>query len=90
MSTYKLVGPQYFNFFALLMAVVGVLFIVVAIFYKEKTHVRDEARTAKRPEVSGCSRPRRPRRGAARSASRRGAAGGVRGGASGRGGARAA
>jgi POT family proton-dependent oligopeptide transporter len=43
-STYKLVGPQYFNFFALIMAAVGVLFIFVAMAYKEKTHLRDEAR----------------------------------------------
>lgn len=46
-STYKLVGPQYFNFFAGLMTIVGLLFIVVAIFYKEKTHLRDEAEPAK-------------------------------------------
>jgi hypothetical protein len=43
-STYKLVGPQYFNFFAGLMALVGLAFIVVAYFYKEKTHLRDEAK----------------------------------------------
>jgi POT family proton-dependent oligopeptide transporter len=42
-ATYKLVGPQYFNFFALVMACVGVLFVFVAMFYKEKTHLRDEA-----------------------------------------------
>lgn len=42
-ATYRLVGPQYFNFFALVMACVGVLFIFVAMFYKEKTHLRDEA-----------------------------------------------
>ena len=41
-STYKLVGPQYFNFFAMMMAGVGVIFIFVAMFYKEKTHVRTE------------------------------------------------
>jgi POT family proton-dependent oligopeptide transporter len=46
-STYKLVGPEYFDFFALLMAIVGALFIVVAIFYKEKTHLRDEGEGAK-------------------------------------------
>jgi POT family proton-dependent oligopeptide transporter len=45
-STYRLVGPQYFHFFAFLMSVVGVLFIVVAVLYKEKTHVRDEAAEA--------------------------------------------
>jgi POT family proton-dependent oligopeptide transporter len=41
-TTYKLVGPQYFNFFAELMAAVGVLFVVYAMFYKERTHVRTE------------------------------------------------
>jgi POT family proton-dependent oligopeptide transporter len=41
-STYKLVGPQYFTFFAMVMAAVGVLFILVAALYKEKTHLRDE------------------------------------------------
>jgi POT family proton-dependent oligopeptide transporter len=40
-ATYRLVGPQYFNFFALVMACVGVLFIFVAMLYKEKTHLRD-------------------------------------------------
>jgi proton-dependent oligopeptide transporter, POT family len=45
-STYKLVGPEYFNFFALVMACVGVLFIFVAYFYKERTHLRDEAKAA--------------------------------------------
>ena len=43
-ATYRLVGPQYFNFFALVMACVGVLFIFVAMLYKEKTHLRDEGR----------------------------------------------
>jgi hypothetical protein len=45
-STYKLVGPQYFNFFAAVMTGMGLLFIVVAIFYKEKTHVREEEAAA--------------------------------------------
>ena len=40
--TYKLVGPQYFDFFAFLMAGVGLLFVFVAMFYREKTHLRDE------------------------------------------------
>jgi hypothetical protein len=40
------VGPQYFNFFAMVMAGVGVLFIFVALVYKEKTHLRDEAKAA--------------------------------------------
>lgn len=46
-STYKLVGPEYFNFFALMMAIVGLLFIVVAVLYKEQTHVRDEGEAKK-------------------------------------------
>jgi POT family proton-dependent oligopeptide transporter len=45
-STYKLVGPQYFNFFALMMAIVGVIYIFFAMFYKEKTHVREEGNAA--------------------------------------------
>ena len=39
-STYKLVGPQYFNFFAYVMAAFGVLFIGVAMVYREQDHVR--------------------------------------------------
>jgi POT family proton-dependent oligopeptide transporter len=39
-STYRLVGPEYFNFFVMVMAGVGVLFIFVAMAYKEQTHVR--------------------------------------------------
>ena len=39
-STYKLVGPQYFNFFAYLMAAFGVVFIGVAMLYREQDHVR--------------------------------------------------
>jgi POT family proton-dependent oligopeptide transporter len=42
-STYKLVGPQYFNFFAMVMAAVGVLFIFFAALYKERTHLRDDS-----------------------------------------------
>jgi POT family proton-dependent oligopeptide transporter len=42
-STYALVGPAYFLFFAKLMAVVAVLFIIVARFYRERTYVRAEA-----------------------------------------------
>ena len=34
-------GPEYFNFFVMVMAGVGVLFIFVAMAYKEKTHVRE-------------------------------------------------
>jgi POT family proton-dependent oligopeptide transporter len=41
-STYKLVGPQYFDFFAEVMAAAGVVFILFAMAYKEKTHVRAE------------------------------------------------
>ncbi len=43
-STYRLVGPEYFNFFAYMMAALGVIFIGVAKLYREKTFVRvDEA-----------------------------------------------
>jgi POT family proton-dependent oligopeptide transporter len=42
-STYALVGPAYFMFFAKLMAAVAVLFIAVAYFYRERTYVRTEA-----------------------------------------------
>jgi POT family proton-dependent oligopeptide transporter len=45
-STYKLVGPEYFNFFAFAMGGVAVLFILVAALYKEKTHLRDEGEAA--------------------------------------------
>jgi len=41
-TTYKLVGPEYFNFFALVMACVGVVFILVAAMYKEQSHLRQE------------------------------------------------
>ena len=41
-STYKLVGPQYFNFFVYLMAATGLLFIFVAMIYREKTYVRED------------------------------------------------
>lgn len=40
-ATYKLVGPEYFNFFALLMCAAGGVFVVVSVFLKEKTHVRE-------------------------------------------------
>ncbi len=42
-STYRLVGPAYFNFFAIIMSVVGVIFIFVARRYKGKVHVRETA-----------------------------------------------
>jgi POT family proton-dependent oligopeptide transporter len=45
-STYKLVGPQYFNFFAEVMAGMAVLFIFVALRYKEKIHVRGQSEPA--------------------------------------------
>lgn len=46
-STYKLVGPMYFLFFAGAATAIAVLFIFVAGFYREKTFVRsDEAATA--------------------------------------------
>jgi POT family proton-dependent oligopeptide transporter len=42
-STYRLVGPQYFVFFTILVSAMGVIFIFVAARYKERTHLRDEA-----------------------------------------------
>ena len=41
-STYKLVGPQYFNFFAYVMAGFGVLFVGVAMLYRGQDHVRKD------------------------------------------------
>lgn len=40
-STYHLVGPMYFLFFAGLMTVAGVVYVFVAMAYREKTHVRE-------------------------------------------------
>jgi POT family proton-dependent oligopeptide transporter len=42
-ATYHLVGPNYFYFFIVVMAAMGVVFIFVAMAYKEKTHVRADA-----------------------------------------------
>jgi POT family proton-dependent oligopeptide transporter len=42
LSTYRLVGPEYFKFFAALMAGMGLLFIFVAMLYKERTFVREQ------------------------------------------------
>jgi ABC-type uncharacterized transport system permease subunit len=42
-ATYYLVGPNYFYFFIVVMSVMGVIFIFVAMAYKEKTHVRMDA-----------------------------------------------
>ncbi len=42
MTTYRLVGPEYFNFFAAVMAGVGVLFIFVAMMYRERTYLRED------------------------------------------------
>jgi POT family proton-dependent oligopeptide transporter len=42
-TTYKLVGPMYFLFFAGLGGTVAVLFVFVAGFYRERTYVRDAA-----------------------------------------------
>ena len=45
-STYTLVGPQYFKFFAYLMTGFGLVFIVVAILYRGQDHVRADAPAA--------------------------------------------
>jgi proton-dependent oligopeptide transporter, POT family len=42
-STYRLVGPQYFEFFTIMVTVMGVLFIFFASRYRERTHLRDES-----------------------------------------------
>jgi POT family proton-dependent oligopeptide transporter len=42
-STYALVGPMYFLFFAAVMTGGALLFIFVALFYRERTFVRDAA-----------------------------------------------
>jgi len=43
-SLKSLTGPGYFMFFVKIMAVTAVLFVFVAVFYKEKTYIQDEAR----------------------------------------------
>ena len=45
-STYRLVGPNYFYFFIVAMSVAGVIFIFFAAMYKEKTHVRADSAPA--------------------------------------------
>jgi len=42
-GTSKLEGPEYYLFFAGAMALTAVLFIPVAVWYKEKTYIQDEA-----------------------------------------------
>jgi POT family proton-dependent oligopeptide transporter len=42
-TTYRLVGPMYFLFFAGMGGAVAVLFVFVAGFYRERTYVRDAA-----------------------------------------------
>lgn len=41
-STYALVGPAYFLFFAAVMSVAALIFVFVAILYREKTFVRED------------------------------------------------
>ena len=41
-STYYLVGPNYFYFFVAVMTVMGIIFVFVAMAVKEKTFVRDD------------------------------------------------
>jgi POT family proton-dependent oligopeptide transporter len=41
-STYRLVGPDYFYFFVGAVVLAGIFFIFVALAYKEKTYVRQE------------------------------------------------
>ena len=42
-GTDKLSGPSYYMFFAAVMLVASVLFVFVAMRYKEHTHLQDEA-----------------------------------------------
>jgi len=51
-STYYLVGPIYFLFFAGVMAAMAIVYIFVALAYKERTHVREDAPAAA-PEPAG-------------------------------------
>ena len=41
-KTSKLEGASYYWFFTIVMLVMAVLFIFVAVFYKEKTYIQDE------------------------------------------------
>lgn len=50
-STYALVGPQYFMFFAWVMIAGALVFIVVAVFYRERTFVREDEIGAHDEEV---------------------------------------
>lgn len=43
----KLAGAEYYNFFALCMLVTAIIFIPVALRYKEEVHLQDEAESAK-------------------------------------------
>ena len=45
-STYRLVGPEYFNFFVYVMAGMGVVFIFVAMAYRERSYVREAVERA--------------------------------------------
>ena len=45
-STYRLVGPEYFTFFAEVMTGVGILFVFVAMFYRERTFVREDEKAS--------------------------------------------
>ncbi|MBX6420346.1 MAG: MFS transporter [Nevskia sp.] len=49
-STYRLVGPQYFLFFAAAAALAGVLFLFVSGFYRERSHVREDRAAASATE----------------------------------------
>ncbi|MBW2191530.1 MAG: hypothetical protein JRG93_18480 [Deltaproteobacteria bacterium] len=42
-GTSKLDGASYYLFFALAMAITAVLFVPVAVWYKERTYIQDEA-----------------------------------------------
>jgi len=42
-GTSKLEGPSYYLFFAAAMAAAAILFVPVAVWYKERTYIQDEA-----------------------------------------------
>lgn len=46
-GTSKLAGADYYNFFALCMLVTAIIFIPVALRYKEEVHLQDEAESGK-------------------------------------------
>ncbi|MGB5286209.1 MAG: hypothetical protein WBN29_16980, partial [Polyangiales bacterium] len=44
-GTSKLAGPAYYLFFAAAMTVTAILFVPVAVWYKERTYIQDETQS---------------------------------------------